>query len=246
MRIGTLLQACLGLAVVVTPQISFSAQDAGQPLTYSAPVPHAERNRMRLQRQADRIELRDDDGGTLLATQPFAATSEVVINGSDGDDTLIVDFTNGSPIPSGGLTFNGGDQATSRGDVLDIEGHSFGNVLYDSFNAHDGTITLDGAAIRYTGLEPIVNSGTVADMVLTLPVGTVGASLEDDGTPGNNMVQLRSTNGTFETIVFTVPTNSLTVNAGGGTDTITAAADFSTDFNVGLTINGSPATDTVT
>ncbi len=130
--------------------------------------------------------------------------------------------------------------------MLEIEGASFGSLSSHSFNAHDGTIELDGATIRYTGLEPIVNTGTVADMVLTLPGGVVGASLEDDGAPGNNMVQLRSTNGTFETMVFTVPTNSLTVNGGGGTDTITAAADLSVDFNVGLTINGSPATDTVT
>ncbi len=44
MRIGKLLQACLGLAVVVTPQIGLSAQETGKPLTHFATAPHGERN----------------------------------------------------------------------------------------------------------------------------------------------------------------------------------------------------------
>ncbi|HEY6231521.1 MAG TPA: hypothetical protein VIW64_09655, partial [Pyrinomonadaceae bacterium] len=79
-----------------------------------------------------------------------------------------------------------------------------------------------------------------------LPSGTVGATLQDDGVAANNASQLASTNATFETTNFAVPTNSLTVNAGGGTDTITTAAGFSGDFNAALTINGTAATDSVT
>ena len=60
------------------------------------------------------------------------------------------------------------------------------------------------------------------------------------------MVQLASTNATFETTTFTVPTGSLTVNGGGGTDTIVTSANFAGDFNATLTINGTAATDIVT
>src|SRR5205823_1607356 len=73
-----------------------------------------------------------------------------------------------------------------------------------------------------------------------------GASLEDDGTPGNNTVRLRSTNGAFETTTFTVPTSFLLIDAGGGTDTIVTTADFSGDFNASLAIVGTAATDIVT
>ena len=48
-------------------------------------------------------------GGQVVSSQPLASTPSVVINGEDGqDDVLTLDFTNGNPLPPGGLTFNGG------------------------------------------------------------------------------------------------------------------------------------------
>jgi len=49
-----------------------------------------------------------------LATLDFA--------GMGGDDTMIVDFSNGNPLPAGGLIFDGGSHAA--GDKLDIVGTS--------------------------------------------------------------------------------------------------------------------------
>src|SRR6267143_4170794 len=162
------------------------------PLTYNAPPARTDRNRLRLHLNGDSLELLDSNQGTVLTTRSFDSTSSVIINGSPSDDTLVVDFTNGNPVPVGGITFNGGDQVTRKGDIVEIEGGSFQNAVYDYYNAHDGRISLDGSIINYTGLEPLTNTGTAANVIFNLPAGTVGASLQDDGTPGNNTVQLAS------------------------------------------------------
>ena len=230
----------MAVAMLTSPLVA-APQQSIAPLSVAAPA-RIGRTHLRLQRSGDDIVLRDD--ANVLGSRPVFATSDVVIEGTAGDDTLVVDFTNGNPIPPGGITFNGGAEVTRQGDVLEIVGGNFQEVEYNYTNAHDGSIDLDGSVIRYTGLEPLSNSGTVADAVFTFPASSQPI-LEDDGTSGNGTVQVRSGNGSFETTTFSVPTNSLTVNS-GGSDTITVAAGFSGDFNVGLTINGNASTDVVT
>ena len=46
------------------------------------------------------------------------------------------------------------------------------------------------------------------------------AVLEDNGNLADNLVQLRSTNGTFETIVFELPTDVLVIDLGDGNDSL--------------------------
>src|SRR5437870_592878 len=97
------------VVTVVVLAARFATASPVAPLHVAASA-HAGRNYLRLQRNADDVELRDDTAGTLLAARSILATSTVVIEGSSGDDTLIVDFTHGNPIPEDGLTFNGGAQ----------------------------------------------------------------------------------------------------------------------------------------
>src|SRR6185436_13004993 len=42
------------------------------------------------------------------ARVPMASVTQIVVNTGGGSDQLTVDFTNGSPILSGGLNYNGG------------------------------------------------------------------------------------------------------------------------------------------
>src|SRR5947209_7306478 len=83
-------------------------------------------------------------------------------------------------------------------------------------------------------LAVLVNTGTAADVIYTLPPTADNVFLEDDGTSGNGMLQLRSSNGTFTKTVFANPTGSLTINAGNASDTITINA--LQDFTAALTI----------
>ncbi len=152
----------------------------------------------------------------------------LVINGNTGDDSLTVDYSGGNPIPAGGLFYNGQGQTT--GDMLQVSGGSFTNIIKTYANANDGTIDLDGNLITYTGLEPVLlNVGNVDNIIFNLPGGATddNAILEDDmPTLVADTSRLRSQAGTatFETTTFTNPSNSLTVNMGASNGNFTIAA----------------------
>ena len=78
-----------------------------------------------------------------------------------------------------------------------------------------GTLTLDGRLIRYAGLEPIAAAGTATNVIFDLPGTADAATLAPEGTG------LRLSGATFELTDFAIPTGSLTINGGGGDDTIT-------------------------
>src|SRR5437763_1836350 len=79
-------------------------------------------------------------------------------------------------------------------------------------------------------LATLTPTGTTADVIYTLPAAADSVFLEDDGTSGNGMVRLRSSNGTFDTTVFANPSGSLTINRGNAADNITVNGLSSSDF----------------
>ena len=166
-------------------------------------------------------------GGATLFDQPFEDVSQLTIVGSDQDDRLLVDFAAGNPLPAGGLTFDGAGQTTADGDALEIIGGSFSSMTSRHDNGHDGAITLTTAGVErtitYRNLEPLVNTGTVADLEFTLSGVNDNAVLED---LGGGLLRLRSTDAvpTFESTTFAAPTNSLTIHGGDGNDFITIGA----------------------
>ncbi|OYV96331.1 MAG: hypothetical protein B7Z73_00915, partial [Planctomycetia bacterium 21-64-5] len=169
-----------------------------------------------------------DGNGNVVATNPTSFD-----NSAGPPITLVIDYSNGDPAP-GGFTFTG-----SGGDSLIVTGYNTPALTDTYTGAHSGTVQLAGdGLITYSGLLPLTNSGTATDIIFDLPNGTVGATLQDDGTPGNNTSELISPTASFETTTFTDPTGSLTVNAGTGTQTINAAASLTTDFNANLNLNG--------
>lgn len=187
----------------------------------AATTPSATRRVVSLGGSANGTVLTDLATGSDVAARYRG--DQLVVPGTARDDTLIVDFTHGNPIPDGGLLFAGRNQLTKTGDLLVVEGGTFDKAVYDFANASDGTIDLDGSLITYRGLEPLAATGTVTDVIFTFTGGADQVVLEDDGTLGNDMSQLRSANATFETTVFTHPTGSLTVDGAPG-DTLTVAA----------------------
>ncbi|MFO0866899.1 MAG: autotransporter-associated beta strand repeat-containing protein [Gemmataceae bacterium] len=169
-------------------------------------------------------------------------TGAFTINGLAGNDTLTVDLSAGNPIPAAGIVFNGGSQSGTPGDRLVISGGSDqGTTTFDYSNANDGSIVMSNfGAIAYTGLEPIVNSGTMTDAVFNLPAGGSIATLGDDGVPANGLLRLSSSPSTFELTDFAAPTGSLTINRGNATDSLTLSnlADFATGASLNLGASG--------
>ncbi len=224
-------------------------------LTYVVPAGSA----LTVQISGGQVQLVPTGGGAPLAQQALGSTTGISITGANGvANTLTVDLSNAAlSLP---LTFNGGTGPGSFNtlNVKDSTGshhYSSGNVTFTGADADgkNGSINIDGTVINFNHLQPVLIGTGTNDLSFTLPSGTVSAVLRDDGNLGNGIAEIFSPNGDFETTDFAVPTTSLTINAGGGTDTITVASGFSGDgtptgtgdFNSALTINGTAATDTV-
>ena len=188
-----------------------------------------------------RIEL--THGGQTFFSTPAEDVASLSILGSSQNNTLNVNMAGGNPLPTGGLVFDGLTQPNPGGDALVILGGAFQRTTYTYANAHDGSILLDTGAwqrtIEFRGLEPVTNTGTVADAEFILPATDDHAVLEDIG---GGQLRLRSATGTFETTTFTIPTGSVTVRGGDGADRI-EVAPLAGAFTV--TIDGGAGSNTL-
>ncbi|TXT35173.1 MAG: cyclophilin type peptidyl-prolyl cis-trans isomerase, partial [Planctomycetota bacterium] len=169
----------------------------------------------------------------------------LIINGSDDADTLIVDFSNGSPIPTGGIQFNGGNQPNAGHDLLTIKGSSANSVLHTITNATDGTVTVNGATIlAYTGTESIVDELIVADRGFQFSTTNDVVTLSDNETAGDGKSKIEY--GTTKHIVFANPTTSLTINGGAGNDSLSATGlDSFFPLSVNIFFQGEAGNDTL-
>ncbi len=175
--------------------------------------------------------------------------AKLTIRGGVGTDSLTVDFTNGNPIPSGGLVFAG---QGGVGDKLRILGGDFTKIFETFSNVSDGSIRLEqlggvSRLISYSGLEPVaIDVNSVADLVFTLPAGpNTDVTVGDDLATVSNVSEIRGS--TFESTTFTNPTNTLRVNLGDLGDTIvlqTMDAGFLS--TVSTTISGGDGNDSIT
>lgn len=153
-------------------------------------------------------------------------TGSIAVNGGADDDVLTVNLATGLFLPSGGVAFNGQTQALS--DSMVITGGAPTTTTYVFNNANDGTVDFDNGGgstgtIAYTGLEPITDNSTVANRVFTFTDAADAIAIADSGAANDGVSQIAS--GASETVVFTNPTTSLTVNTLGGGDTITVVPD---------------------
>ncbi|MBC7852187.1 MAG: right-handed parallel beta-helix repeat-containing protein, partial [Pirellulaceae bacterium] len=172
------------------------------------------------------------NGGPLV---PFSNVTSFSFAGLGGNDIFRVNNPAGGLFaPVNGIFYDGGAETGAPGDSLEILGGAHTSETHtftpEGPNGHAGLIGLllgaTTANYTYAGLEPVlVNAGTPVDVIFNLPTGDGNnqAILEDNGVPGDNISQIRSQNGTFETTVFVNPTNSLTVNYGDDGESVTVA-----------------------
>ena len=169
----------------------------------------------------------DGDGDTLLGPE-IASTWEITganagtLNGQisfngvenlagsvDNQDTFV--FT-----PDGSLsgTVDGG---AAGFDTLVLDGGSFETVSFIALGAGSGEVWRDADAIRYSGLEPIVDNTDSANRVISLT-----NDADTDATlSAASATELALTGSTFASITFPVPTQSLTIDGLAGTDVVT-------------------------
>ncbi len=181
-------------------------------------------------------------GGVLQTRWLSSAVTTVTVNAGDGDDRLTVNYGATGGFFAKNITFNGGNQATALGDRLVLDDSPtppalFGTITHSFTNNNDGSVTVDGTTITYTGLEPIVDNLDAANRVFTFTGANETISLTASGAQS----QLDSTLG--ESVVFSHPTTSLTINSTNGTDTVNLTS-IGSAFSANVTVN-SNSTSTV-
>ena len=171
-----------------------------------------------------------------------ATLTAVNINGGAGDDTLNIDIGGGThPLAGLAVTYDGN---TGDNDKLVFTAGVTPLITYE--NETDGTATDLGGTIIYKNLDPIIFSGTVADIQLDFvsPDATETIEVTDIGGGDTRVDSLTA----GELTDFTNPTGSLTINSGAGDDTINFDSLFS-PYPASITVDGqannTPTGDTV-
>ncbi|WP_339728232.1 LamG-like jellyroll fold domain-containing protein [uncultured Gimesia sp.] len=179
-------------------------------------------------------------GGTLIGTSSLADTNSIIVNAGDGDDSLTVD----SALAAEGITvdYDGeGNNSTNPGDVLSLLGTST-SVEYLFTDSNSGAIRIDGSInnfITYTGLEPITSTINAVDVTLNYSGVSETITITD---AGSGQTTITSTAG--ETLTFTNPTGTVTINTGDGADVIDLNS-LTSSFTASLVINGEGDIDTL-
>lgn len=164
-------------------------------------------------------ELRRDLGVTELFRQAQTEVTRLQINGGDGDDRLIVNFSGGNPIPVSGLEFNASDE--SNGDSLIIGTGSVSSVSH-TFSSHsDGSVIIDGALLTYTGVEPVTDSLSADRRYFSYTGTTDAVILDDNGTEADGISQI---SGSGRVLEFPNPSTRLKINGSSGDDSIMLTA----------------------
>lgn len=187
--------------------------------------------------------------GNLAFDAPVANVPFLNINGLGGSDTLTVDFTNGDPVPAGGVSYDGG---TGLSDAMVVTGYNVPNVTVTHTAVDTGTVQIGAGAplISFTGLEPLALGGTAANLIINLPAGPnpdvlladdTAANFPGHGTGAANTSAIDGS--TFEYTQFTNPTATLTVNLGNAGDTLTLAV-LDGAWAANTTLNGGNGADT--
>src|SRR5262249_41110854 len=123
------------------------------------------------------------------------------------------------------------------GDKLVLTGAAATNITHTFTSASAGSVNIDGALINYTGLEPITDNLAAVNRSFVYTAGSEAISLV--GALSNTIA---STLG--ESVPFSNPTASLSIDAGTGDDTVTVTS-VAVGFNASVTIDGGTGDDTV-
>ncbi|MGY8771182.1 MAG: hypothetical protein ACKVH8_22445 [Pirellulales bacterium] len=155
----------------------------------------------------------------------------VAVNSGLGSDLLTVDSS--VAFSTLNIQYDGGEQEGPAGDTLSVIGPA--DKLDLIFNdSNSGSVefwkALNASTVSYIRLEPITSTITAADISLSYSSDSEVITISDGG---NQQTTVDSTYG--EIFTFNNPTNSLSINSGGGGDLVEVQGLGAT-FDADLTI----------
>ncbi len=173
------------------------------------------------------VDVTDNTAGTVIVTVPLDPVGPLTIIGTAADDSVTIDFVSGSPIPAGGLSFNGGG-SSGTGDQLILTNGTFDSVTHAFFNSSDGRITLQvgttTSAINYQAVTAAIRDLlTVTNRTYQFSAVVDVVALNDNATASDGVSQLTSVS-TSTPVEFSRPTTGMTIQTGDGNDSLTLLA----------------------
>ena len=192
-----------------------------------------------LRLQDTQVQIVDTVSQAVLASASAGSIDTVLINGSGDDDSLTVDLAGGNPIPTGGVTYHGNEQATAKpGDVLSVITPNFGDLTYSVTGLGAGEVLLGGESlIRFTGLEPMTFVGAGGTLTLdgTSQPAIDTLTVSDAGGPADG-VNIVTGNGGFEDTTFSGFDSVIVLGGDGAEDfLLTGLDDAASGTGVALT-----------
>jgi hypothetical protein len=175
--------------------------------------------------------------GTLAYTTPFATAPLLTIQGSTDNDTLVLDFSGGNPIPATGIRYDGGGPGDH--DLLRLAHGRVHRIVHTATGPGSGTLRVDGALLTYTGLEPIEDDLSVDSREFEFGDGPDNITVTMS--PATTEVSSPSS----ETVTFANPTESLTILAGGGDDVIRVVTTEPLTPNFAIVLDGGPGHNSI-
>ena len=164
------------------------------------------------------INARDGDDTVLAQYMDTGFTGSITVNGGDDNDELRVNFDVLSPIPTGGISFDGGAGGTNQ-DNLEIFGGILAATITHAGTAADaGSVTMAEGTITYSDVENATEDNrTAAARVFTGTAAADDITLDDDGGAPNNIASYDAD--TSPEVLFDLSsTTNITLNAGDGND----------------------------
>ena len=181
-------------------------------------------------------------GGNIIASEPTASVTSVMIQSDAANTTLTVAYNTADDYLQIPITFAG--HLANNALVIQDPVSGFGNTTYTYTTAAAGSGSVDLYSdvagtqllntIAFTGLSPLTNIGTVANVVFNLPAGVTDATLQNVDAHDE---KLSSATPAFEATTFTDPTGSLTVNGTGALADDLTVASLANPFSASLTLN---------
>jgi Ca2+-binding RTX toxin-like protein len=138
-------------------------------------------------------------GGTPTTDPIF--NNQIVVDGSDGGDNLVLNFSSGNFIAGNTLIYNGGDGK----NTLTLEGGSFSSETITSLNVNSSTITLDSGTIDVNNVGEQVGSSEPTDGIVdSVPVTDFTFQSYPQPTEQTNVANGDVENGQQMTLIYSV------------------------------------------